>query len=199
VRAYCNRAGRDDLLTTIDMDAARAAYDDVYAYSMGRTGFVLQYVVDPFAVQAANDDSGGTIGFVFGLVGLYLHVAKNTSGRQVQKVHMMLGRRKRGWPRMHLPKDLGSFTLADALAASAGAERDAAIENWCRCVWAAFSGNRETIIALLREYKFRLVVTKALNRASQPDRPATRASSFAFEEREVDGISHGLVAGVVRM
>ena len=130
----------------------RAAYDEVYVYTMGRPGFILQHVVDAFAVQRVNDDSK-PMGLVFGLVGLYLHVEKQFSGREVQRVHMELGRRKRGWPRVYVPEDRGSMTVADVLAASAGPERDAAIDNWCRSVWTAFGANRETIIALLREYQ----------------------------------------------
>jgi len=134
------------------MDTMRAAYDEVYLYTMGRPGFILQHVVDAFAVQRVNDDSK-PMGLVFGLVGLYLHVEKQFSGREVQRVHMELGRRKRGWPRVYVPEDRGSMTVADVLAASAGPERDAAIDNWCRSVWTAFGANRETIIALLREYQ----------------------------------------------
>ena len=130
----------------------RAAYDEVYLYTMGRPGFILQHVVDAFAVQRVSDDSK-PMGLVFGLVGLYLHVEKQFSGREVQRVHMELGRRKRGWPRVHVPEDRGSMTVADVLAASAGPERDAAIDNWCRSVWTAFGANRETIIALLQEYQ----------------------------------------------
>ena len=48
------------------MDITRAAYDEVYAYTVGRPGFVLQHVVDAFAVQTANADSR-PIGVVFGL------------------------------------------------------------------------------------------------------------------------------------
>ena len=76
------------------MDTMRAAYDEVYLYTMSRPGFILQHVVDAFAVQRINDDSK-PIGLVFGLVGLYLHVEKQFSGREVQRVHMELGRRKR--------------------------------------------------------------------------------------------------------
>jgi hypothetical protein len=39
------------------MDAARAAYDEVYVYTMGRPRFILQHVVDAFAAQTATDDS----------------------------------------------------------------------------------------------------------------------------------------------
>jgi hypothetical protein len=134
------------------MDSMRAAYDEVYVYTMGRPGFILQHVVDAFAVQSANDESK-PIGVVFGLVGLYLHVEKQFSGRQVQRVHIELGRRKREWPLLYVPEDRGSMTVADVLAASAGPERDLAIENWCRSVWTAFGANRQTIIALLREYQ----------------------------------------------
>ena len=134
------------------MDTMRAAYDEVYVYTMGRPGFILQHVVDAFAVQTANQDSK-PIGVVFGLVGLYLHVEKQFSGRQVQEVHMKLGRRKREWPSICFPEDRGTMTVDDVLAASAGSERDMAIDNWCRSVWTSFGGNRQTIIALLQEYQ----------------------------------------------
>ena len=134
--------------TDLDMDTVRAAYDEVYVYTMGRPGFILQHVVDAFAVQTANQESK-PISVVFGLVGLYLHVEKQFSGRQVQEVHMQLGSRKREWPSIDFPKDRGDMTVVDVLAASAGAERDVAIDDWCRSVWTAFAGNRQTIIALL--------------------------------------------------
>jgi hypothetical protein len=35
----------------------RAAYDEVYAYTMGRPGFILQHVADAFAVQTASNNS----------------------------------------------------------------------------------------------------------------------------------------------
>src|SRR5947209_16509231 len=101
----------------------RAAYDEVYVYAMGRPGFILQHVVDAFAVQTANDNIK-PIGVVFGLVGLYLHVEKQFSGLEVQKAHRQLGRRKREWPRVYLGEDRGSMTVADVLPASSGAERD---------------------------------------------------------------------------
>jgi hypothetical protein len=66
---------------------------------------------------------------------------------------MELGRRKREWPSVYLPEDRGSMTVVDVLAASAGPERDMAIDDWCRSVWTAFAGNRQTVIAFLREYQ----------------------------------------------
>jgi hypothetical protein len=94
------------------MDSMRATYDEVYAYTVGRPGFILQHVVDAFTVQTANEESR-PIGVVFGLVGLYLHVEKQFSGHQVQRVHMELGRRKRQWPDVHVPEDQGSMTVGN--------------------------------------------------------------------------------------
>jgi hypothetical protein len=134
------------------MGKMRAAYDEVYAYAMGRPGFILQHVVDAFAVQTAGADTK-PIGVVFGLIGLYLHVERQFSGRQVQRTHMELGRRKREWPKVYLPEDRGSVTADDVLAATAGPERDKAIEDWCKSVWDACSVNRGMLIELLREYQ----------------------------------------------
>ena len=63
------------------MDAMREAYDEVYAYTIGRPGFILQHVVDAHAAQTASDESKPT-GIIFALVGLYLHVEKHFSPRR---------------------------------------------------------------------------------------------------------------------
>uniref|UniRef100_Q01N72 Uncharacterized protein n=1 Tax=Solibacter usitatus (strain Ellin6076) TaxID=234267 RepID=Q01N72_SOLUE len=134
------------------MDSVRAAYDELYLYTMDRPGFILQHVVDAFAVQTATT-AGKPIAVVFGLAGIYLHLEKQFSGREVQQAHIKLGRRKREWPAIQLPQDRGSMTAGDVLAAPAGPERDGAIDDWCRSVWSAFGENRQTIIALLRGYQ----------------------------------------------
>lgn len=134
------------------MDDLHAGYDEVYVYSMGRPGFLLQHVVDAFAVQNATVESK-RIGIVFGLVGLYLHVEKNFSGTQVQKAHMQLGRNKREWPSILLPEDRGAITVLDVLKTPEGDERDLAIHEWCRSVWLAFKANRGVIVELLLDYR----------------------------------------------
>jgi hypothetical protein len=134
------------------MENIRAAYDEVYVYTMGRPGFILQHVVDTLAVQTATVDTK-PIGIVFGLVGLYLHVEKQFSGRQVQKAHLELGRSKKEWPKVSLPDDRGNMTAADVLAANAGPERDRAIDDWCKSVWTACSANRGMIIDFLRKHE----------------------------------------------
>ena len=135
------------------MDATRDAYDQVYAYTMGRgrDSFILQHVVDAFGAQTARETSK-PIGITFALVGLYLHVEKQYSGQQVQRVHMQLGQKKRQWPAIPLPRDRGTMTAADVLAVPEGPDRDLAIDAWCRVVWTAFQDSRPIIVGLLREY-----------------------------------------------
>lgn len=136
------------------MDSGREAYDELYVYTMGldRTSFILQHVVDAFTAQTASAETK-PIGLTFALVGLYLHAEKQFSGSQVQRVHIQLGRNKRGWPVIPLPGHRGSMTAADVLAVPPGHDRDLAIDAWCRSVWTAFCDSRRTIVELLREHR----------------------------------------------
>lgn len=132
------------------METIRTAYEDVYVYAMGRPGFILQHVVDGTVVQTATADTK-PIAIVFGLVGLYLHVERQFSGKQVQRAHKRLAEMNRDWPNLSLTDRRGAMTAADVLAANEGPERDLAIEDWCRSVWAACVSHRETIVGLCRE------------------------------------------------
>jgi hypothetical protein len=136
------------------VDAERDAYDELYVYTMGRgrERFVLQHVVDAFAAQTAEETTP-PIGIIFALIGLYLHVERGFSGARVQQAHMALGRNKRQWPAIVLPKSRGALKPSDALAAPAGDERDLAIERWCQSVWAAYADSRATIVELVRFYQ----------------------------------------------
>ncbi len=134
------------------MDPLRAAYDEVYVYTMGRPGFILQHVTDAFTLQTATHETK-PIAMVFGLVGLYLHLEKKFSGRQVQEMHMKMARFKRVWPSIHLPEDRGGISVLDVLGTPPGPERDRAIDDWCHSVWVSFASNRPTIVSLMREYQ----------------------------------------------
>ncbi len=127
-------------------------FDDLYVYAMDRPGFILQHVVDAYAAQTA-DETTKPIKIVFGLLGLFLHLEKGYAGRPVQLVHMKLANQPRKqWPAISLPLDRGGITVEDVMAASEGAERDAAIDKWCASVWTAYQGSRHLIIDLLREH-----------------------------------------------
>src|SRR5262249_32748205 len=122
-------------------------------YTLAHTdpAFIHQYVEDAFTAQSA-DEHTSDISLVFALVGLYLHVDKGLSGRQVQLAHMRLAHRKRKWPTMVVPRDRGDMTEADVIRAAPGPERDNAIDAWCVSVWNAFRGNEPVVVALLAEY-----------------------------------------------
>jgi hypothetical protein len=131
------------------MDLEQTAYDELYAYTMGRPRFILQHVVDAHRAQSATANTK-PMALFFALAGLLLHVERGFSGHEVQRVHILLAKHQRQYPRIDLPADRGVIGPADVLAVAAGAERDAAIERWCRSVWAAFDESRGTIAAFLQ-------------------------------------------------
>jgi hypothetical protein len=121
-----------------------------YTLAHGHPSFIHQHVVDAFAAQHAEERTK-PIALTFALVGLYLRVEKQFTGRQVQRVHMALARRKRPWPHFALPSDRGSLTVVDVFAVPEGPGRDRAIDAWCASVWGAFRDCRPIVAELLRE------------------------------------------------
>ena len=122
-----------------------------YTLSLGDAAFLHQHVVDARMAQEA-DERTKPIGITFALVGLYLHVEHGVSGRDVQRAHMHLAKRKQEWPAFALPRSRGAMTPADVMAAPAGPERDRAIDQWCEAVWREYAdASRETIEKLLRD------------------------------------------------
>jgi hypothetical protein len=133
--------------------AEQAAYDEVCSDTLSRRDaeFVHQHVVDAYLAQQATSESGA-IGVVFALVGLYLFVEHGWTGRDIQRAHMLMARRRRSWPAMVLPAARGSMTSCEVAAAPPGPERDAAIRAWCESVWSALAANRQPVADLLAEY-----------------------------------------------
>jgi hypothetical protein len=130
----------------------REAYDELQCYTLGHgdRSFIHQHVVDAWAAQHAHERTK-PIGLTFALVGLYLHVERGFSGRQVQRVHMALAQRKRNWPSFALPEERGSVTASHVMATAAGAERDQAIDAWCASVWDAFRESHQAVAQLLKQ------------------------------------------------
>ena len=129
------------------------AYNELTGYTLmlRDEAFVHQHVVDAWMAQHA-DETTKPIGLTFALIGLYLHVERGFSGRQVQQAHMTLGRRRRAWPRFPLPADRGSITAVDVIAAAPGAARNQAIDAWASSTWRAFQDSRGAVAGLLAEY-----------------------------------------------
>ena len=128
------------------------AYDELQCYTLerGDATFIHQHVVDAWAAQQA-DERTKPIALTFALVGLYLHVERGFSGRQVQRAHMALARQKQDWPSFTLPHDRGSVIAIEVAAAPAGPQRDQAIDAWCASVWGAFRESRQAVAELLEQ------------------------------------------------
>ena len=129
------------------------ACNELYYYTLAHhdSSFIHQHAVDAIAAQTANENDK-PIKLTFALVGLYLHVEKHFTGREVQSVHMKLACHKRTWPVFPFPETRGSITVNDVIAAPAGSERDRMIHQWCVSVWEAFHENRQPVVELLNEY-----------------------------------------------
>ena len=97
----------------------REAYDELCAYTAmrGDRTFIHQHVVDAFAAQTANEHTK-PITLAFALAGLCLRVERHYTGREVQRAHMHMARRKRPWPSFPLPHERGSMTAAIPVTSS---------------------------------------------------------------------------------
>jgi hypothetical protein len=136
---------------TMPSAAETESYDALCCYTLerGDPSFIHQHVVDAFTAQHA-DEHTKPIALTFALVGLYLHVERKLSGRQVQLVHMALAQKKRQWPTFGFPRERGGMTVRDVMTADAGPERDEAISRWCASVWHAYRDDRDAVSSLLR-------------------------------------------------
>lgn len=128
------------------------AFHELCLYTLvhGGAEFIHQHVVDAFAAQDAQAEEN-PIRLAFALVGLYLHLERGFTGREVQRAHMQLARNKEAWPRFPLPHTRGEISATTVLAAPL-TERDAMIHAWCRSVWTAFTPCQAEIVALLARH-----------------------------------------------
>jgi hypothetical protein len=136
---------------TVD-ESQRERYHELTAYTLSHQdpSFIHQYAVDAFAAQTA-DDKTKPITLTFALVGLYLAVERQFSGRQVQRVHTLLARRRKQWPRFGIPEHRGAITVRDVMDKPPGPERDQMIRTWAESVWQAYNAQRDGVIDLLKK------------------------------------------------
>lgn len=128
-------------------------YNELAYYTLSHPdpAFIHQLVVDAYGAQHA-DESTKPIALVFSLIGLYLHLEKGYTGKQVQLAHMQLARWPNIWPKLPLPQTRGEIQIQEVLAAEPGPPRDAKIEQWCTSVWEGWRASRPTIVAITRKY-----------------------------------------------
>ena len=134
-------------------ESVTAAYEELQCYTLARgdSTFIHQHVVDAWAAQQA-DVQTKPIALTFALVGLYLHLERGFTGRQVQQAHMALSRRSKHWPPFPLPEERGAVTPITVMAAPPGPERDRAIDDWCASVWNAFRDSHHAVAQLVKQH-----------------------------------------------
>ncbi len=106
--------------------------------------FIHQHIVDCYTAQNA-DDNTKPIAITFALVGLYLYIEKDYSGRQVQVAHVQLSKYNKVFPPVKPPKQKGEITILEVLETPPGKERDFMIKKWCTSVWQAYKEYHDTI------------------------------------------------------
>ncbi|MGH7245990.1 MAG: DUF5946 family protein [Candidatus Levyibacteriota bacterium] len=122
-----------------------------YTLSHKTEEFIHQYIIDAFAAQTA-DEKTKPVKINFGLIGLYLHLEKGYSGKQVQLAHMQLTKYKKFLPVIVLPKNRGDITVLEVLKEPEGLARDEKIEEWMLEVWQAYASEHKKIADFLQKY-----------------------------------------------
>ena len=129
----------------------REYYNQLAYYTLAHPdpSFIHQNVVDAYTAQCADKDTK-PIALYFALVGLYLMLEKRYSGKDVQRIHMRMGKAKKEWPIFDLPEQRGVLNVVDVVRTPAGPERDRMIRKWCASVWEAYRENHERIAELVK-------------------------------------------------
>ncbi len=127
-------------------------YNQLAFYTLSHKGpnFIHQHVVDAFAIQNANENTK-PITIIYALVGIYLHVEKNYTGKEVQMAHVKMTKKSKVFPHINLPSNRGAIKINDILAITAPTQRDAKIHQWCVCIWEALYDQQDSIIKLANE------------------------------------------------
>jgi len=122
-----------------------------YTLAHGDPSFIHQHLVDAYGAQHIRQ-SKSTIGAAFALAGLYLAVERRFTGRQVQRMHMLMARKSKEWPRFVPPQQVGQLTVADVLAVEPGPGRDAKLMQWCASVWGAWSADHGRVSEMVDRF-----------------------------------------------
>jgi Family of unknown function (DUF5946) len=128
-------------------------YNQLAFYTLAHPdpAFIHQLVVDAYTAQHA-DENTKPIAVIFALIGLYLHLEKGYTGKQVQRAHMQLAKWPNHWPKLSLPNDHAEIGVQQVLAIEPGQARDAMIDRWCASVWTTWGDSRPQIIEISRKY-----------------------------------------------
>lgn len=124
-------------------------YNQLAFYTLSHKGkdFIHQHLVDAYTIQTANEHTK-PIAIIYALAGIYIHVEKNYTGKEVQQAHLIMSKKSKIFPTITLPKNRGTITISDIIKIDNPEEKDIAIHKWCESVWQAFSTQHEIIIEI---------------------------------------------------
>ena len=122
------------------MESEQDLYNELTCYSLSHPdrSFLHQHVVDAAADQLAGR-SQRAIGVIFALVGLYLYIEMDFTGKRVQGVHPQLAKRRQQWPQLTPPRKGGDVSVRAVMTATPGKGRDEMIRRCCASVWNAWA------------------------------------------------------------
>lgn len=137
------------------MQSEQDSFHELSYYTLAHPSlsFIHQHIVDAFAAQTA-DKNTKPIKITFALLGLFLFLEKDYTGKEVQLAHMKIAKIKNKieWPEIILPEDRGSITVSDVLQTPPGKDRDLMIKNWCQSVWDAYNDSHLQVVDFLNKY-----------------------------------------------
>lgn len=124
-------------------------YNQLAYYTLSHKGgdFIHQHLVDAYTIQTANENTK-PIAIIYALAGIYLHVEKNYTGKEVQQAHLKMSKKSKTFPTIILPENRGAITISDIIKIDDPKEKDAAIHKWCESIWLKFSAQHKIIIEL---------------------------------------------------
>ena len=114
-------------------------FHELSFYTLSHKGeeFIHQHIVDAYTAQTA-DANTKLIAIYFALIGLYLLVEKNYTGKQVQNAHVALSYQSKNFKPIILPEYRGEIHIEDVLNTLPGRQRDEMIYQWCKSAWSAY-------------------------------------------------------------
>ena len=122
-----------------------------YTVSLGDSEFTHQHVVDAYGAQHVGLYTKKVVPTMT-LVGLYLQLKHNYTGKQVQRAHMAIADQTKDWPEFEKPNTLATLTVMDVLKKERPAERVAAIHTWCEAVWNSWQSEHEKVEKFTKKY-----------------------------------------------
>jgi hypothetical protein len=130
------------------------SYLSCYTVAKQDPGFIHQHAVDAYEAQHAGGKTRN-ITVVFGLIGLYLALEKDFTGKQVQQAHLQIAHVRKDWPRWEPPVRPACLTVIDVLKVPDGPEKDAMIRRWMSAVWESWADRQAWVRETTGEVLFR--------------------------------------------